>query len=188
MRSSRSRYDHYQQQLLEARGKTGKYGPDGRIRGRRHRPFHLLLGRLWGLLRGHRLTLMVALITLSVATLLKLVPIYGTKIVLDNVLAGHPLPATVPTWVRLPTDRYALLKTVAVGMITLSVVSILIGTWSRWQATRITKRVQMTLRRRVFDHAARLPLNRVWDLKSGGVASMLREDAGGVADLIFSML
>ena len=44
------------------------------------------------------------------------------------------------------------------------------------------------MRRRVFEHAVRLPLHRVYELKSGGVASILREDAGGVADLIFSMI
>ena len=34
----------------------------------------------------------------------------------------------------------------------------------------------------------RLPLHRIYDLKSGGAASILREDAGGIADLIFAML
>jgi len=33
-----------------------------------------------------------------------------------------------------------------------------------------------------------LPLHRVQQLKSGGATSILREDAGGIADLIFSML
>ena len=34
----------------------------------------------------------------------------------------------------------------------------------------------------------RLPLHRVYELKSGGALSLLREDAGGVGELIFSML
>ena len=34
----------------------------------------------------------------------------------------------------------------------------------------------------------RFPLHRVYGIKSGGVASILREDAGGAADLIFSLL
>src|SRR5690606_13838900 len=33
-----------------------------------------------------------------------------------------------------------------------------------------------------------LPLHRVYQLKSGGATSILREDAGGVGELIFSML
>ena len=81
-----------------------------------------------------------------------------------------------------------LLTVVAVTMVVLAAGSELAGLWSRWQATRMTKRVQVSVRRKVFDHAVRLPLHRVYELKSGGVASILREDAGGVADLIFSML
>ena len=52
----------------------------------------------------------------------------------------------------------------------------------------MTKRVQVAVRKKVFDHAVRLPLHRVYELKSGGVTSILREDAGGVADLLFSLL
>src|SRR3712207_7305485 len=45
-----------------------------------------------------------------------------------------------------------------------------------------------TLFRSTFQHAMRLPLHRVYQLKSGGVASILREDAGGVAELIFNLV
>ncbi len=48
--------------------------------------------------------------------------------------------------------------------------------------------VQADIRRRVFSHAMRLPLHRVQALKSGGATSLIREDAGGIADLIFNML
>src|SRR5207248_7256721 len=64
----------------------------------------------------------------------------------------------------------------------------IISIWGRWQTTRITKRVQASYRRTVFDHAVRLPLHRVYDLKSGGVASILREDAGGVGELVFAVI
>ncbi|MEO1995817.1 MAG: ABC transporter ATP-binding protein, partial [Planctomycetaceae bacterium] len=50
------------------------------------------------------------------------------------------------------------------------------------------KRLQMTVRKRVFAHAVRLPLHRIYELKSGGVASILREDGGSVGDLVFGML
>src|SRR5262249_62161625 len=58
----------------------------------------------------------------------------------------------------------------------------------RWAATRTAKRAQVALRRRAFEHAARLPLHRIYQLKAGGAASLLREDANGIGDLIFSML
>ncbi|MFV1966552.1 MAG: ABC transporter ATP-binding protein, partial [Pirellulaceae bacterium] len=60
--------------------------------------------------------------------------------------------------------------------------------WARWHATRVTKLIQMSVRKRVFAQAVRLPLNRVQELKSGGAASILRQDAGSVGELIFGML
>ena len=46
----------------------------------------------------------------------------------------------------------------------------------------------MSIRKRVFEHASRLPLHRIQELKSGGAASILRQDAGSVGDLVFGML
>ncbi len=141
-----------------------------------------------GALRGYRGTLVLVLLALGASTLLGLAPLYGTKIVFDGVLRDQPLPSRLPHWIHLPTSRRQLLTFVAVGMVLLATGSELFSLWSRWQTTRMTKRVQVSVRKKVFDHAVRLPLHRVYDLKSGGVASILREDAGGVADLIFSML
>jgi ATP-binding cassette, subfamily B, bacterial len=69
-----------------------------------------------------------------------------------------------------------------------SVLGTAVSLWGRWRATLASKRVQVAVRRRVFEHAVRLPLDRIYQLKSGGAASLLREDAGGVGELIFSML
>ena len=46
----------------------------------------------------------------------------------------------------------------------------------------------MSIRKQVFEHAARLPLHRIQELKSGGAASILRQDAGSVGELVFGML
>jgi len=140
------------------------------------------------LLSGYRAMLCLVLAALSISTVLALLPLLGTKIVLDNVLAGHPLPDEVPDWLPVPESRQMLLLAVTVSVVVLSVCALAVSTWSRWQTTRITKRVQASIRRRVFEHAVRLPLHRIYDLKSGGAASILREDAGGIADLIFAML
>jgi ATP-binding cassette subfamily B protein/subfamily B ATP-binding cassette protein MsbA len=154
----------------------------------RSRSFFWLFGEFWKLLTGYRRVLFLVLAALSISTLLGLMPLYGTKIVFDSVLREKPLPPSVPTWVPLPHNPSSLLTFVAVAMVSLAALSELFGLWARWQTTRITKRVQVSVRKKVFDHAIRLPLHRVYDLKSGGVASILREDAGGVAELIFSML
>ena len=184
MKSSRVRFVEYLQHLHEAR-KGGAGSPSRR---RRQRSFWALLIAFLGLLREHRRMLITALCAMGLATALGLLPLYATKIVMDNVLGGHPLPAWARALSPLLADRRSLLVLVVGVSGAISVLSIAVSTWSRWQATRITKRVQMDVRRLAFDHAARLPLHRVYELKSGGVASILREDAGGVAELVFSLL
>jgi ATP-binding cassette subfamily B protein/subfamily B ATP-binding cassette protein MsbA len=198
-RSSRRRYREYLRKLKDRRkpatttaDEVSTTAPSHAHGERKHRPrsrsFTQLLAEFWGLLHGYRGTLTLVLLALGVSTLLGLVPLYGTKIVFDGVLREQPLPPRVPHWIHLPQDRRSLLTVVAIGMVLLATASELVSLWSRWQTTRMTKRVQVSVRKKVFDHAVRLPLHRVYDLKSGGVASILREDAGGVADLIFSML
>jgi ATP-binding cassette subfamily B protein/subfamily B ATP-binding cassette protein MsbA len=203
MSSSNRRYREYLQKLkLRRRNKDAagdasiaNVGPaaDHAKRNKpRSRSFVRLLTSFWGLLHGHRGRLAALLVALGISTLLGLVPLYGTKIVFDSVLRDPPLPVTLPHMtdhpLPLPHDRRHLLTLIAVGMVALAACAEAVALWSRWQATRMTKRMQVSVRKRVFDHAVRLPLHRVYELKSGGVASILREDAGGVADLIFSMM
>ncbi|CAN5406697.1 ABC transporter ATP-binding protein [soil metagenome] len=201
LRASRLRYLEYRRRLKKSRTdpKSGaddatipsgdhSHGMSDRKKGPRSRSFFKLISEFWRLLRGHKSTLGWVLVALAVSTSLGLVPLYGTKIVFDSVLREKPLPTSLPHWIPLPTDQRQLLTTVAIGMVLLAVASAFVGVWSRWQTTRMTKRMQVSVRKKVFDHAVRLPLHRVYDLKSGGVASILREDAGSVAELIFSMV
>lgn len=195
--TSRQRYIDYRRKARE-RAKNPQaieppvngQAPDAFQRNRkpRARPFFTLFNEFWKLLSGYRTTLVLALGALTISTLLGLLPLYGSKIVFDSVLRENPLPPELPSWIPLPTEPRKLLVFVVVAMISLAAVGEMIALWGRWQATRLTKRVQVGVRRKVFEHAVRLPLQRVYELKSGGVASILREDAGGVAELIFSMI
>ena len=124
------------------------------------------------------------------ATLLKLIPPAATKAVIDYVILAHPLPARIVAWspIAIPESPKARLAALVGLVFVVSVLGKLLGLSSRWLATRMTKRVQVAVRRKVYEHAMRLPLHRVYQLKSGGASSLLREDAGGVGELIFSML
>ncbi|HEY0007915.1 MAG TPA: ABC transporter ATP-binding protein [Tepidisphaeraceae bacterium] len=196
--SSRLRYQEYRrkvkqrQQKASAKDKTAvtdwASAEERKKNKPRTRTFIQLLRGFWDMIRGFRGTLMAVLAVLTISTLLGLMPLYGSKIVFDSVLREDPLPVELPSWISLPKEPRKLLTVVAVAMVLLAAAAELCSLWSRWQATRMTKRVQVTVRKRVFDHAVRLPLHRVYELKSGGVASILREDAGGIADLIFSMM
>ena len=196
-RSSRERYRQYRREIRARKFDPSDNGsphsvprpPHGdRTKHRRSRSAFQLLREFWGLIRPHRATIYLALATLSVSTILGLAPLYGTKIVFDNVLGDHPLPQRLTRIVALPADRVQLLAIVAVAMVVLAVSCELVSLWSRWNTTRALQLVRVSVRKQVFDHAVRLPLHRVYDLKSGGVASILREDAGAIADLIFSLL
>jgi ATP-binding cassette subfamily B protein/subfamily B ATP-binding cassette protein MsbA len=186
--SSRKRFDDYRRRR--------RADPTGRADDPRERekPKHRSLGRLYRelnrLLRGHRLSIALALGLLSFTTLLRLVPPAATKLVIDNVLLRRPLPDPLARW--LPggwaTNPRVLIVVLAVVMLGVSILGTAVSLWGRWRATLASKRVQVAVRRRVFEHAVRLPLDRIYQLKSGGAASLLREDAGGVGELIFSML
>ncbi|HVU89312.1 MAG TPA: ABC transporter ATP-binding protein [Pirellulales bacterium] len=187
--SSRARFAEYRKRLRAERhgdGAAEKNGSAPQSSRRSHRSAWLLVRHFLSLARGHRLSLGIALATLTVSTLLKLVPPAATKLVVDNVFPGKPLPL-VERW-HLPATGMPALLILALGVFVISVVSLVVNTWGRYLATVTVKRLQVDLRKRVFAHAVRLPLHRVYAIKSGGVASILREDAGGVGDLVFNMI
>lgn len=161
---------------------SGSLPRRGRVRSTRQ-----LLQAFFELTRGQRWPLVLALATLTVSTILALVPPAATKFLVDYVFTVQPLPdGSFFRW--LPAGRWNLLLAITVGVTAVSLVRIAIHIAGRWQATRVTKRLQLSVRRRVFEHAVRLPLHRVQELKSGGVSSILREDAGSVGELIFGLL
>src|SRR5271170_78878 len=146
------RYSGYRKKLKQRRqhGELGIgdasipgvfHGPgDPKKRKPRSRPFLRLLAQFWAMLRGFRRMLILVLIAVTISTLLGLIPLYGTKIIFDSVLRERPLPPQVPNWIHLPHNPRRLLAIVAATMIVLAVASELVGLWSRWQSTRMTKR------------------------------------------------
>jgi len=145
-----------------------------------------LIKSFFGLLQGQRRSMTFAMATLTVATLLALVPPVATKVVLDYVLGDFPLPDSVPQWV--PREQWPLLLTLIGVVLGISLFKLVIHVWGRWHATRVTKLLQMSVRKKVFAHVMHLPLHRIQELKSGGAASILRQDAGSVGDLVFGLL
>ena len=160
--------------VVELLADAGKRAPGEPLAAGKHRSLPVLYRELYRSLRGHRRTIALALLGLSVATLLKLVPPAATKVVIDYVLMARPLPAAIAEWSPFPIpDSPRLRLPILVAVVTaVSILSTMFGLWSRWLATRTTKRVQVAVRRRVYEHAMRLPLHRVYQLKSGGASSL----------------
>ena len=189
--SSRGRFASYRQQARSGKLPRGG-GPHStgpvRSRQQRVRPASQLLKRFFQLLRPFRIQIAWILTSLTVATVLALIPPAATKFLVDNVLGNEPLPASIVSRFPSLTDRKSLLLATVCCVVGISLLKILVHILGRWYATRITKHIQLDVRRRVFDHAVRLPLHRVQELRSGGVASILREDGGSVGDLVFGLL
>jgi ATP-binding cassette, subfamily B, bacterial len=197
-RSSRRRFDEFLTRVNEdarpGREQAGDLPRDWAAesasrKGRKpQRSVRVLLKAGAGHLRGHWGRIIFALATLTVATLIGLAVPLGTKFVFDFVILDTPGPAGIPAWLGLPTDRITLLWLVGLGMVVLSTVQAIIHLSGRYQMTRLDKVVSSAMRRRVFQHLASLPLHRVQALKIGGVSSLLREDAGQLGEMLFSVL
>ncbi|HYE60949.1 MAG TPA: ABC transporter ATP-binding protein [Phycisphaerales bacterium] len=186
--SSRARYQSYRAKRRE--GKPDETAEAMAKKKARSRSFFHLFAQFWSLCRGHRAYIALALTTLTIVTGIGLLIPAATKIAIDYIITDQPGPTGLPEWLkpRLPDSRTTLLYWLGGAMIVLSLAAVLIGTLGRWQMTRVTKRVATELRTRAFVHAGALPLHRIYHYKSGGMSSLLREDAGSVADLLFQMI
>lgn len=183
---SRKQFEQYRQDFRTADHQPmDRHGREINAKSR-ERSALSLIREFFQLLSYHRLSLVLSLVTLTLGTVLSLIPPAATKFVVDNVLGDKPLPAWLPGWV--PDSPWSLLLTICGVVICISFVQISLHIWGRWHATRVSKLLQMSVRRKVIDHALRLPLHRVQELKAGGTASILRQDAGSVGDLVFGML
>ncbi|BBO33574.1 ABC transporter ATP-binding protein [Lacipirellula parvula] len=189
--TSRTRFDHYRE-LVRTKQLPKGGGPHGEGRNReekgRVRSARQLAWAFIRLLRPFRLQVFWILASATIATLIGLLPPAGTKFIIDYGLSGRTLPE--PWRSRFPqlADPHRLLLATVVAVVIVSLVKIVIYLWGRWYATKISKQIQLNVRQRVFEHAVRLPLHRVQQIRSGGVASILREDGGAVGELMFGMI
>ena len=188
--TSRSRFNQYRQKLRNNELPRGGIHTSAELNGAktRVRSAKQLVGHFVHLLAPFRVQVFWILASVTVATLIGLLPPAGTKFIIDYGLSGEPLPA--PWLQRFPSlsDPRQLLLVTVIAVALTSFAKILVHIWGRWYATKISKQIQLNLRRRVFEHAVRLPLHRVQEIRSGGVASILREDGGSVGELMFGML
>jgi ATP-binding cassette subfamily B protein/subfamily B ATP-binding cassette protein MsbA len=200
MPTSRFEFAEYLKQLQATRGKSSDSEYDSfhstmsrkekdSLVSRSHRSFWVLFREFWKLVAGHRAQVLLGLGTLTVSTLLSLVPPLGTKFAIDSALTQPPAP--LPAWIsdRIGSPNpFAILLGITIVVSAVTLIRIVFHLWGRWECTKAVNRVQTSIRKRVFEHMLDMPLHKVQQLKSGGSASLLREDAGGIADLIFSMI
>ena len=95
--SSRRRFEKQKVELSEQISLQGRQG-----RKQRDRSSWDLMKSFLRLLRFHRGSMLISLLTLTLATCFALVPPASTKFIIDNVMGEQPLPAWLPDFV--PSD------------------------------------------------------------------------------------
>ena len=186
--SSKQRFDAFRNRLHQpiATGETP--GLDsGRRSLERTRSFGSLLGHFLRFAGKNRRDLFWSLGFLTFGATIGLIPPAATKIVFDNILGNEKLPEKVLEVLPSLDNKITLLGFIAIGTIMLAIISLGLNVRARWLATRTTKRIQISVRRKAFLHATSLPLQRIHQLRSGGAASLVREDAGNIGDLVFGL-
>ncbi len=143
-----------------------------------------LIRAFWRQMRSHRRALWFVLFTSAVATILGLLPPYGMKLIFDNVFTGKPLPQLLKSWRLFPSTPARLLWAVTMGMFVLSVLAAITRTLSNSIAYRLQQHIILRARRRLLHHTLRLPLHRLRQITSGGMAFIVRHDANAVGDLV----
>lgn len=188
--SSRGRFERYRAELA-TRARKGSEDLRGKPKKPLHRSFGTLFRAYLRLLRPFRATLGVVFTALAISTALALIPPAGVKIAIDSVFGDVPLApslaALLPSSID-PKDKSALLAIIVAATFATLLVKVAIGLIGRSRATVVAKRLQVSMRRRAFAKAIRLPLGRVHELKAGGVSALVREDAGAAGELLFALL
>jgi ATP-binding cassette, subfamily B, bacterial len=187
--ASRFRFDRYRRKLKQKGLPKGTHSTSDTPNAiNRVRSATQLVTHFFRLLLPYRYQIFWILVSAIAGTLLGLLPPAGTKLIIDYCLNRRPLPEPWLQWFPSLSDSKLLLLVTVLGVAMISLLKIAVQIWGRWHATKISKQIQLNLRRRVFEHAVRLPLHRVQEIRSGGAASILREDGGSVGELMFGLL
>ena len=181
--SSRRQFEQYRQNRAIASRRRSGDGGDARTSVSLSR-----IGRLVAsLMAGHWVGIALSLAALAASSVLMLLPAAATKLTIDYVLPGNPLPAVWSRWIPVTNPQWLLFGFGGV-MAAASLVELLVRVSCRRYLFAVATRAQTVLGRRVLDHSLRLPLYRIQQLKSGGATSIFREDVGNFADFMMDLV
>ena len=135
-------------------------------------------------LRPSYLQVIVALLAFTSASLLVVIPAIVTKVVVDSILPGKPSCDVFGYSIPLPTRPLYGLLVASVSVTCIFAVKIVCDCFGRWHAFLAAKKLELTLRKSLFQHLIRLPLPILQQLKIGGAASVLRADTCNASRLV----
>ena len=158
----------------------------------RHRSVAALLRAFAAIMAPKRAVVLGSLACMTAASVLKLVPPLATGIIFDVVLRGGP-PSPIAAAILARTlggqpEPARLSALVAIGMGLAALLAVLFTTSGRYLNQVALKSTEVRLRRRLYRHALQLPLDAIYRMRTGSVASVLRNDAQAASGLLTSLL
>jgi subfamily B ATP-binding cassette protein MsbA len=141
-------------------------------------------GLVLDLLRPYRVGVAIVFAAMLVETAMALLAPWPLKIVIDNALGGHPLPAWL-AWVHdLGIDRTAMGLALFAGLATLliAVIDSVAGYIDAYWTESVGQYVAHDLRRRIYDQLNRLSLDFYAKHQVGPLLSTLTTDVDTVQD------
>ncbi|GAA2038551.1 ABC transporter ATP-binding protein [Agromyces tropicus] len=137
-----------------------------------------LLRRIAALFAPHKVALSVTVALVLVSAALSVIPPLLTERAFDDGLfpVGPDGQVTGP---NLP-----VLTTIVVAMLTVFIVSSLLGVWQTWLTATVGNKVMGALRVRMFTHLQSMELSFFTRTKTGVIQSRLQNDVGGVASVL----
>jgi ATP-binding cassette subfamily B protein len=81
-------------------------------------------------------------------------------------------------------SRFSRLNVVGLAFLALVIVSNLLSALREYRQKMLNTRVMLSLRRSLFDRLLKLPLSKLWDMKTGGILSRLTGDVDTTTGLM----
>ncbi len=136
-----------------------------------------LLGRVFGYARSYWRAVTIGLLIIAIISLIELIPPLLYRELIDNVL---------------PNQEWGRLNLLALGMISIPIVSGLLGVAQRYFNSQVGEGIIYDLRQELYTHLQRMSLRFFTHTKSGDIISRLNNDVvgaqGAIANTIPNLL
>ena len=142
------------------------------------------------LVRPYQKWLLIIFFAMLVETMMSLAAPWPLKIIIDNVISHHPLPAWLG-WINflsLGQDKLALVVSAAVAFVLIAAFGAAAGYIDNYYTESVAQFVANDLRRRLYHHLQRLSLSFYDTHQIGRVLSTLTADVSTIQDFTSSTL
>lgn len=146
--------------------------------------------KLAGLLRPHRLVLIVAFVAVLGETFTDILEPWPVKIVIDNILRSKKPAGWIAAFVAhvFGQDKLPMLKFVIAAVLAIAVVGALCSYIEKYMTTTVAEWVAHDLRRTLYAHIQRLSLAQYDATRSSDLVSRVTSDVDAIQTFINSAL